>query len=61
MHLVFLISYYLLIILISLVFLKSINFKIFLILKLLKKFPDIFSRKNKLEMNYDQSLNMLWY
>ena len=49
------ISYYLLIILISLVFLKSINFKIFLIFKLLKKFSNIFSRKNKIEMNYDQS------
>jgi len=49
------ISYYLLIILISLVFLKSINFKIFLIFKLLKKFSNIFSRKNKREINYDQS------
>jgi len=49
------ISYYLLIILISLVFLKSINFKIFLIFKLLKKFLNIFSRKNKREINYDQS------
>ncbi len=48
------ISYYFLIFLISLVFLKSINFKIFFILNLLKKILNIFSKKNKIERNYDQ-------
>tara|TARA_Y100000590_G_scaffold10485_1_gene12904 strand:+ start:1 stop:2082 length:2082 start_codon:yes stop_codon:yes gene_type:complete len=48
------ISYYLLIILISLVFLKSINFKIFFIFNLLKKTSSIFSRKQRKENNYDQ-------
>ena len=48
------ISYYLLIILISLVFLKSINFKIFFIFNLLKKTSSIISRKQKKENNYDQ-------
>ena len=48
------VAYYFLIILISLVFLKSINFKIFFIFNLLKKIPYIFSKKPKRETNYDQ-------
>jgi len=48
------VAYYFLIILISLVFLKSINFRIFFIFNLLKKIPYIFSKKPKRENNYDQ-------
>ena len=48
------VSYYLLIILVFLVFLKSINFKIFFIFSLLKKIPNIFLKKNKIESNYEQ-------
>ena len=48
------VAYYFLIILISLVFLKSINFKIFFIFNLLKKIPYILSKKPKRENNYDQ-------
>jgi len=48
------VAYYFLIILISLVFLKSINFRIFFIFNLLKKIPHIFSKKPKRENNYDQ-------
>ena len=48
------VAYYFLIILISLVFLKSINFKIFFIFNLLKKIPYILSNKPKRETNYDQ-------
>ena len=48
------VAYYFLIILISLVFLKSINFKIFFIFNLLKKIPYILSKKPKRETNYDQ-------
>jgi len=48
------VAYYFLIILISLVFLKSINFKIFFIFNLLKKIPYILSKKPKKETNYDQ-------
>ena len=48
------VAYYFLIILISLVFLKSINFRIFFIFNLLKKIPYIFSKKPKRESNYDQ-------
>jgi len=46
-------SYYLLIILILLIFLKSINFKIKLILNLLKKIFKIFSKKTREENNFD--------
>jgi len=46
-------SYYLLIILILLIFLKSINFKINLILNLLKKIFKIFSKKTREENNFD--------
>ncbi len=49
------ISYYLLICLISLVFLKSINFKIIFILNLINKIPYIFSKKSKIENNYNQT------
>ncbi len=49
------ISYYLLIILISLVFLKSINFKLFFIFNLLKKIFTIFSKKTKTENNYNEA------
>ena len=48
------ISYYLLIILICLIFLKSINFKIFFIFNFLKKISYIFSKKTKAENNYDK-------
>jgi len=48
------VSYYFLIILISLVFFKSINFKIFFIFNLIKKIPYIFSKKPKRENDYDQ-------
>ena len=48
------VAYYFLIILISLIFLKSINFRIFFIFNLLKKIPYIFSKKPKRENNYDQ-------
>jgi len=48
------VAYYFLLILISLVFLKSINFRIFFIFNLLKKIPYIFSKKPKRENNYDQ-------
>ena len=48
------VAYYFLIILISLVFLKSINFRIFFIFNLLKKIPYIFSKKPKRENNYNQ-------
>jgi S-DNA-T family DNA segregation ATPase FtsK/SpoIIIE len=48
------VAYYFLIILISLVFLKSINFKIFFIFNLLKKIPYMLSKKPKKETNYDQ-------
>ena len=48
------ISYYLLIILIFLIFLKSINFKIFFIFNFLKKISYIFSKKTKAENNYDK-------
>jgi len=48
------VAYYFLIILISLVFFKSINFKIFFIFNLLKKIPYIFSKKPKRENDYDQ-------
>ena len=47
------ISYYLLIILISLVFLKSINFRIFFIFNLLKKIPYFFSKKEERQTNYE--------
>ena len=46
-------SYYLLIILILLIFLKSINFKINLILNLLKKIFSLFSKKTIEENNFD--------
>ena len=48
------ISYYLLIILISLVFLKSINFKISFFFNLLKKIFYSFSKKTRIEKNYDE-------
>ena len=48
------VAYYFLIILISLVFLKSINFKIFFIFNLIKKIFYIFSKKPKRKTNYDQ-------
>ena len=48
------ISYYILIILISLFFLKSINFKLFFVFKLLKKIFNFFSKKTKSENNYEQ-------
>jgi len=48
------ISYYFLIILICLIFLKSINLKLFFIFNLLKKILHIFSKKPKIEINYDQ-------
>ena len=48
------ISYYFLIILICLIFLKSINLKLFFIFNLLKKILHIFSKKQKIEINYDQ-------
>jgi S-DNA-T family DNA segregation ATPase FtsK/SpoIIIE len=48
------VAYYFLIILVFLVFLKSINFKIFIIINLLKKIPYIFSRKLNRETSYDQ-------
>jgi len=48
------ISYYLLIVLISLIFFKSINFKLFFIFNLLKKILYIFSKKPKLENNYNE-------
>ena len=47
-------SYYFLIILISLVFFKSINFKIFFIFSLIKKILFIFSKKPKRESDYNQ-------
>ena len=47
------IAYYFLIILIFLVFLKSINFKLFIIFKLLKMFFSLFFKKPKREYNYD--------
>ena len=47
-------SYYFLIILISLVFFKSINFKIFFIFSLIKKILFIFSKKLKRESDYNQ-------
>ena len=46
-------SYYFLIILISLVFFKSINFKIFFIFSLIKKILFIFSKKPKRESDYN--------
>tara|TARA_Y100001970_G_scaffold249970_1_gene321111 strand:+ start:3 stop:2084 length:2082 start_codon:yes stop_codon:yes gene_type:complete len=49
------ISYYLLIILILLFFLKSINFKLFFIYNLWKKIPYIFSKKKEIENNYDNA------
>ena len=48
------ISYYLLIILICLIFLKSINFKIFFIFNFLKKISYFFSKKTKAENNYNK-------
>jgi len=48
------ISYYFLIILIFLVFFKSINFNIFFIFKLLKKIPNTFSKKQIGETNYEK-------
>jgi len=48
------ISYYLLIIIIFLIFLKSINFKLFFIFNIFKKISYIFSRKQIIENNYDQ-------
>ncbi len=48
------ISYYILIISISLFFFKSINFKFFFIFNLLKKIPYIFSKKSKTDSSYDQ-------
>ncbi len=47
-------SYYFLIILISLIFFKSINFKIFFIFSLIKKILFIFSKKPKRESDYNQ-------
>ena len=47
------ISYYFLIILISLIFFKSINFKIFFIFNLFKKIPNTFSKKPILK-NYEE-------
>jgi S-DNA-T family DNA segregation ATPase FtsK/SpoIIIE len=47
-------SYYFLIILISLFFFKSINFKIFFIFSLIKKILFIFSKKPKRESDYNQ-------
>ena len=47
------VSYYFLIILISLVFFKSINFKIFFIFNLLKKIPYFFSKKQERQINYE--------
>ncbi len=47
-------SYYFLIILISLIFFKSINFKIFFIFSLIKKILFIFSKKTKRESDYNQ-------
>ena len=49
------ISYYFLIILILLIFLKSINFKLFLIINLFKKYVNIFSKKPKVENHYEQT------
>jgi len=49
------ISYYFLVILISLVFLKSINFKFFFIINLFKKFSYIFSKKTIHENSYDKT------
>ncbi len=49
------ISYYFLIIIIFLVFFKSINFKINFIFNLLKKITHLFSTKQKIENNYDQT------
>ncbi len=49
------ISYYLLICLISLVFLKSINFKIIFILNLINKIPYFFSKKSRIKNNYNQT------
>jgi len=46
-------SYYFLIILISLIFFKSINFKIFFIFSLIKKILFIFSKKPKRESDYN--------
>ncbi len=48
------ISYYLLIFLILLIFLKSINFKVNLVIILMKKISSIFSKKIKKEDNFDQ-------
>ena len=47
-------SYYFLIILISLIFFKSINFKIILIFNLFKKFPNTFSKKPIIRTNYEE-------
>ncbi len=49
------ISYYFLVILISLVFLKSINFKFFFIINLFKKFSYVFSKKTIHENSYNQT------
>ena len=47
-------SYYFLIILISLIFFRSINFKVILIFNLFKKIPNIFSKKPIIKTNYEE-------